>query len=389
MKKLLEKYSAKMISAGLAESGDPLLGGLDAELQWNREDPAIPVLKEVFSGLSINSLLFSLPAEPYRSIIDFLASGDEESIQPEDSETRTFMHDLPVIRDFRPDLIIEKLRKRKSVIVRGKGIVTWGTVSPEQAFIFFSSVCFACFVKFFSDYLRDSRRGAVTAVQERTFRTAFNQLDAYPEQPPALLSGSFQNREDVYRAVAQAGRLTVEHGLVDSFFGNVSLKWGDTLFITQTTSSLDELEGCIDPCPLDGSACTSITASSEYSAHMGILQFTGMNAILHGHPRFSVIMSMACEIKNCNFRGFCHIRCPEKRFIGDIPIVPGEVGTGPNGLCNTLPPAMAGSRGVVVWGHGLFTVSEDDFNGAFRNLLAIERMCREEYFSLLDQFKCN
>jgi len=194
------------------------------------------------------------------------------------------------------------------------------------------------------------------------------------------MSGPFQKREDVYRAVAQAGRLTVEHRLVDSFFGNVSVKWGDTLFISQTTSSLDELEGCIDPCPLDSSACTSITASSEFSAHMGILRHTGMNAILHGHPKFSVIMSMDCEKEDCASRGYCHIRCPEKRFICDIPIVPGEVGTGPYGLCNTLPPAMQNSRGVIVWGHGLFTVSEKDFNGAFRNLLSIERMCREEYF---------
>jgi len=31
-------------------------------------------------------------------------------------------------------------------------------------------------------------------------------------------------------------------------------------------------------------------------------------------------------------------------------------------------------------GYGLFTVGQDDFNEAFTNLLAVERMCREEYF---------
>lgn len=387
MKRLLEKYSAKMVKAGLAEPGSPLLGGLDAELEWNREDAAIPVLEEVFSGLSINSLLFSLPAEPYRSIIDFLASGDTDSIRPEDSETRTFLHDLPVIRDFRSDLMIEKLRNRKSVIVKGKGIVTWGTVSPEQAFIFFSSVCFACFVKFYSDYLRDSRRGEVTTEQERVFRNSLKYIDDYPDEAPELMIGPFRNREDVYRAVAQAGRLTVEQRLVDSFFGNVSMKWGDTLFISQTTSSLDELEGCIDPCPLDGSACTSITASSEFSAHTSILRLTGMDAILHGHPKFSVIMSMDCMKPDCPARGSCHTRCPEKRFVQDIPIVPGEVGTGPFGLCKTLPPAMKGSRGVIVYGHGLFTVSKVDFSDAFRNLLVIERMCRDEYFRLVEGWR--
>ncbi len=385
MKKLLKKYSAKLVSAGLAEAGNPLLGGLDADLEWNREDPAIPVLEKVFSGLSINSLLFSLPAEPYRSIIDFLASGDVSCIRPEDSETRTFMHDLPVVRDFTSDTIIEKLRKRKSVIIKGKGIVTWGTVSPEQAFIFYSSVCFACFVKFFSDYLRDSSRGAISTDQKRVLKKALKPLDKYPDEPPELMSGPFNTREDVYRAVAQAGRQTVEHRLVDSFFGNVSLRWGETLFISQTTSSLDELEGCIDPCPMDGSACTSITASSEFSAHMGILRLTGMDAILHGHPKFSVIMSMNCHQENCASRGSCHIRCPEERFIGDVPIVPGEVGTGLCGLCNTLPPAMKNNRGVIVWGHGLFTVSEGDFNSAFRNLLSIEKMCLKEYLKLLER----
>jgi len=373
-----------MVAAGLADPGSPLLGGLDAELEWNRNDPAIKVLEEVFSGLSINSLLFSRPVEPYRSIIDFLASGDTGSIRPEDSETRTFLHDLPVISDFRSDLIIEKLKNRKSVIVKNRGIVTWGTVSPEQAFIFYSSVCFACFVKFYSDYLRDSRRGEVTLEQERVFRNSLKYIDEYPDEAPELMTGPFNCREDVYRAVAQAGRLTVDHRLVDSFFGNVSMKWGDTLFISQTTSSLDELEGCIDPCPLDGSACTSITASSEFSAHMSILRLTGMDTILHGHPKFSVIMSMDCTIPDCPVRGSCHTRCPEKRFVADIPVVPGEVGTGPYGLCNTLPPAMKGSRGVIVYGHGLFTVSKTDFNEAFRNLLSIERMCRDEYFKLLE-----
>ena len=381
MRELLDRYADKLTSAGLADPGAPLLGGLDAELEWNREDPAIRTLKEVFRGLSINSLLFSVPAEPYRSIIDFLASKNVGRIRPEDSETRTFLHDLPVIDEFNPSMIIEKLRKRKSVIIRGKGVVTRGSVSPEQAFIFFSSVCFACFVKFFTDHLRASRRGEVTAEEDRVFRKVLQYLDHYPDRPPELMKAPFKRREEVFSAVAQAGRLTVEHGLVDSFFGNVSLRWGDTLFISQTTSSLDELEGCIDPCPLDGSACTSITASSEFTAHRSILERTGMDAILHGHPKFSVIMSMDCGKEDCPVRGSCHTSCPRERFVEDIPIVPGEVGTGPYGLCNTLPPAVSGRRGALVYGHGLFTVSRNDFREAFQNLMAIEKMCRGQYLS--------
>lgn len=380
MKQLVDKYAKKLVAAGLAESGAPLVGGLDAELVWNQRSPDSRELEKVFNKLNINSLLFSKPAEPYCSLIEYLVSCADDAIYPDDCETRTFMHDLPVVRTFDADEIARALKQRKSVIIPGRGIITWGRVSPEQAFIFYSSVCFACFVKFFADYLNDSRAGVVSEEQQRVFDTVVKHLEPLPEEPPVLMQGPYQSEAEVYRALSEAGRLTVEYHLVDSFFGNISYLYNNTLYISQTTSSLDELEGCIDPCPLDGSSCTSITASSEFTAHREVILRTGMKGVLHGHPRFSVIISMDCEKEICEFKGQCHIKCPEKRFFEDIPIVPGEVGTGPHGLCHTLPPAMKGHRGVIVYGHGLFTVARDDFNEAFANLLAIERGCRDEYF---------
>lgn len=383
MKQLVNKYAGKLVGAGLAEPGAPLVGGLDADLVWNRPDPACAELEKVFAGLNINSLLYAEPAEPYRSIIHYLARRADGAIQPSDCETRTMLHDLPVITAFEANAIVGALKQRKSVIIPNRGIVTWGTVSPEQAFIFFSSVCFACFVKFFADCLADSRAGRLSTEQKALLEKAAPLLDTFPDTPPPLMTAPFANEDAVYRAVIEAGRVTVEHHLVDSFFGNVSYRHGDTLYISQTGSSLDELEGCIDPCPLDESSCAGITASSEFTAHRQIVLNTGMNAILHGHPKFSVILSMDCEKKGCPLEGQCHIRCAEARFVEDIPIVPGEVGTGPHGLCNTLPPAMHGRRGVIVYGHGLFTVAKDDFNTAFANLLDIERRCREIYFERL------
>ena len=381
MKALVDKYAAKLVTAGLADPGQPLVGGLDDELVWSRPDPRCPELAAVFRRLSINSLLFSYPCEPYRTIIDYLASEGDGPIRPTDSETRTILHDLPVIDELEAEAIAGELRQRKSVIVRGQGVVTWGTVSPEQAFVFYSSVCFACFVKFFSDYLRDRAAGTLRARQEAVFRHVVEVLEPVPERPPELMHAPFRSEEEVYRAVSEAGRATVGHGLVDSFFGNVSCLHGGTLYISQTGSSLDELEGCIDPCVLDGSSCAGITASSELTAHREVVLRTGRKAILHGHPKFSVILSLDCRQKGCEFGDRCHTRCPEQRLVGDVPIVPGEVGTGRYGLCNTLPAAMEGRRGVIVYGHGLFTTGEQDFNEAFASLLAIERMCREEYFA--------
>ncbi|MBD3241532.1 MAG: rRNA adenine dimethylase [Chitinivibrionales bacterium] len=381
MENLLDKYARKLVAAGLADEGAPLLGLVDADVSWNREDSACAVLDEVFRGLSINSLLLCRPAEPYRSIVDFLASRERQAIQPSDCETRTFIHDLPVSPRFDAHTVIAALRRRKSLIVPGTGIVSFGTVSPEQAFVVFSSACFATFVKFFSDYLTLARRGGLDDDYRAVYERVVPMLENPPARPPALREGPFGDADTVVGAMDAAGKKTVEYGLVDSYFGNISYRLGDTIYISQTTSSLDELPGCIDPCPLDGSSCAGVTASSELTAHREVLTRTGAAAVLHGHPKFSVIMSMDCTRDDCEMAGECHRRCPHVREVRGVPIVPGEVGTGRYGLCNTVPSAMENAPAAIVYGHGVFTVGERDFTDAFATLLRVETECREVFFA--------
>ncbi len=392
MDRLVAQYAAKMIQAGLA--GDthglrPLVGGLDDELVWSRQGPEVKILGEVFAGLNINSLVFLRPAEPYGTIIRFLATRAQDTIQPKDCETRTFLHDLPVIDAFTSDAIVKVLKRRKAVIIcagrgdDGPAIAAHGTVSPEQGYVAVSSVCFACFVKFFVDYLQALRQGSVTPDDHDAFETVVASMAPAATRTPRLMTAPFDTQAAVYRALAQAGRQTVALGLVDSYFGNVSFRWRDTLYISQTGSSLDTLEGCVDPVPLDGSTSAGISASSELSAHLEIIKRCGCRAILHGHPKFAVIMSMDCtpeEKAACEFVDQCHIQCPRPRFIEDVPIVPGEVGTGPTGLCRTLPPALENRRGAIVYGHGVFTVGRQDFNEALSGMSAVEYMCQEKYF---------
>ncbi|MCB2181849.1 MAG: class II aldolase/adducin family protein [Desulfobulbaceae bacterium] len=381
MKQLVDKYTDKMIKGGLAEA--PLVCGLDDEMTWNRQAPEVPILEAVMQGMNINSLICAEPAEPYQSILVYLTERYPEVITPGDCETRTFLHDLPVGHEFSAKVIGSHLLYRKSVVIKADGkvkIVTFGTVSPEQAFVTFSSVCFAGFVLFFADFLADFKNGTVSETQRRAFDRAVSHLDEPRTDCPELLCGPFHREAEAYEAIIEAGRHTVEYGLVDSYFGNISYRLGETIYISQTGSSLDELAGCIDPCPLDGSSCAGVTASSELVAHNEIFLRTDNRAILHGHPKFAVILSMDCDRKECPNKKRCHIKCSEERTIGDIPIVPGEVGTGTTGLCHTLPPAVKGRRGAIVWGHGLFTVGREDFNLAFQHLLDIENMCREEYF---------
>lgn len=379
MDNLLLKYERKLIEGGLAERGDPLLGILDARTEWNKKDGSHRIFEKIFESLNINSLIFSKPKEPYFSIINYLAKYSNGAICPNDCETRTFFHELPVSFEFSPDAIISGLKKRKCVIIPDYGIITYGTVSIEQAFITFSSVCFSCFVKFFSDYLYSFKLGKPDKNFIKTFEKVLSILEPPPSLKHPLASGPFNTNMEVLSAIREAGSFMVGLKLVDSFFGNISFCHKDTLFISRTGSSLDELDGCIDLCPLDGSSCAGITASSELPAHLAIIKKTGHKAILHGHPRFSVILSMDCDIRNCPDKNSCHIKCPCERQVCGIPVVSGEVGSGPGGLCNTVPEAIINKPGVIVYGHGIFTTGINDFNAPFTNLLDIENSCFREY----------
>lgn len=376
-------YEQKLFGSGLAELNAPLFGFLDAAIEWNKKDKYTIDLEKIFNQLNINSLLFCQPKEPYKTIINFLAANSDGTIFPKDCETRTFLHDLPVSSTFDIDKIISLLKKRKGVIIPDAGIITFGTVSIEQTFITFSSICFSCFVKFFSDYLLSMKNGTATDIQKSVFNKVIKDLDPVPVFEKSLLKSPFSSKNEIYQALEQAGKYTVEYRLVDSFFGNISYCDGQTMYISQTGSSLDDLKGYVDPYSLNGSSCASITSSSELSAHVGIFQETGCKAILHGHPKFSVIMSMNCEVDECKLNDKCHNKCPFERSVDEIPIVSGEVGTGKYGLCNTVPKAIKDNKGVIVYGHGLFTTGKDDFNEAFQSLLNIEVQCRNKYFELI------
>ncbi|MBU1040476.1 MAG: class II aldolase/adducin family protein [Proteobacteria bacterium] len=402
---LLAKYAAKLTATGLCAPGDVLLAALDDELGWSQvvesSDPRRGLMEEIFAGMSISALLLARPAGVYQAVMAELArqalADGSRSITPGDCETRTFLHDLPVVDSLHAVVIIQALRQRKGCVILHEGeafVAAFGSVSPEQAYVTFSSMCFASFVAYFADHLRTLRAGAMTDQRRAAFARSTALLQDDRSDRPDLLPGPFEDEDAAREAMIQAGRSTVEYGLVDSYFGNISYRLGDTILISQTGSSLDELGACIDPCRMDGSSCAGLTASSEYSAHKAVyeaeLAQNGARAILHGHPRFSVILSLDCPRLDCPKLGECHRACDTARAVVDatcgmaVPIVPGEVGTGPFGLCNTLPQALTGTsgekRGAIVYGHGLFTLGAVDFRDAFASLMDVEHFCRAEYF---------
>jgi len=112
MDQIFRTYENKLIKSGLVGPEPPLLGFLDAHLEWNRTDRKRSDLEDIFKELNISALIFARPAEPYRSIIDYLANTSNGTITPNDCETRTFLHDLPVSFQFSSNSIVSSLKAR-------------------------------------------------------------------------------------------------------------------------------------------------------------------------------------------------------------------------------------------------------------------------------------
>jgi ribulose-5-phosphate 4-epimerase/fuculose-1-phosphate aldolase len=378
----MQKCEEKMIRAGLTARGSSLAVFREPAFISDTGNAATADLAGAMALLGRDVLLYIEPAEPYKTIVDFLTEDTPGAIYPRDFETRLLLRDLPVVSGFQRDELAAALKRRRGVIVRNRGIVATAG-SLDMAFVAISSVCFAIFVKFFNDYLAEARQGKPDRRRKDAFVRTVDGLMAVPEFRDDLMPGPFTAEQEVLRAMDEAGKRLVASGLVDSNFGNISCRLGDKLYISRTGSALDELTDGIVPASLLPEEPVPQTVSTEFPAHRQILTTTEYRTILHGHPKFTVILSMACDRPDCKAGDICQTDCPHERFAAGVPIVSGEAGGGPKGLSHTVPPAMRIGNAAIVYGHGIFTAGLTDYNDAFLRLSATEEACRREYFNLL------
>lgn len=382
----IEKYTGKLV-ADRSACPESIAFAAQDDCMISSGNPVLSQLAEdTLSRLTCLALCAASPALPFAEFLLRRTSPDEKNIVPRDTETRTFLHDIPLIR--RSELgkapaavIAERLSSRKGVVVEGLGIVASGALTVEQAFINWSSVFHSTFIKYLEDVIET---GFSLPEEEKAFRIFRNSwLKPLTSEGLEFREGPFCNKEIILDEISRVGRYTVQRGLVDSFFGNISYTNGDHIYISQTASSLDELSGCIDPVPFENSSTVGITASSELVAHRAIVETTGCRAILHGHPRFSVVMSMLCEQKNTCTITDCWRDCRTVRIMGGTPVVAGEIGAG--GIAKNVPPVIGDTGKAVVYGHGVFAIGRSDFREAFQALIDVENWCRNEYFQRFDR----
>ena len=410
MKDQIVKYTKKLIQDKTAIPDSIRFYALDDEVIASREDAWKPVFESVLAELNVVGLLLAQPALPFADYLIAKAGGRERRIYPRDSETKTFLHDIPFIRKEEidekmimpaclvvnhdipfirkeeidgglPRKIAAVLRGRKGLVIEGVGFVSSGTVTLEQAYIIYSSIFHATFIKYLYDLLET---GFSLPGEREVF---YNFRESRPTAPDVnslrFRQGPLMERSEILDEIAVVGRYTVETGLVDSFFGNISYFSDGIVYISQTGASLDGLDGFIDPVPMDNSSTYGITASSELPVHRRIYETTDCRTVLHGHPKFSIIISMLCDKRAVCEIVDCGKNCPETRMFGDIPIVAGEIGVG--GIAKNVPPVVREFGRALVFGHGAFCVGRNDFKEAFTELARMEEACSTGYFRLLRQ----
>lgn len=171
----------------------------------------------------------------------------------------------------------------------------------------------------------------------------------------------------------------VQHGLTHSHLGNVSQRVGDQMLISTRGCCLDELEDHLITIPIYTSSDLEDLASSELRVHREIYQRTSASAILHGHPSFSVIISLLCSE-----RRIVPYDSEGKYLLQEIPIVTGEPGS--EELAVRTVEALQKYRGVIAKGQGSLATGST-VKEAYAVLSAMEHSCRVKYY--VEQFGGN
>lgn len=308
--------------------------------------------------VSSDLFLFEERDEILRLILLHYTDAGIRRIAPRDSETRLFLTDIPVIdrpRDAFDDRTVHLLRDGR-LLVRSVADETQATVHRDIA-------RFSLFVHFFGEMLAMKRAGTLPVAGKDRVRELLAALPPMRTAPPPMPNGPFADEPAARRAVVEAGNALVAAGLVDSIFGNISYRLGDTLLISRSGAPLDALEQGLVACPLSEECGKGRRASTEYPSHRLIALQGRYRALLHGHPRWTVIATLAD---------------PASTLCG-LPVVEGEPG---DGLARVLPAVVMAHGAAVVRGHGLFAAGIEDFRDPFDAICRVEahafERCRDQ-----------
>ena len=177
----------------------------------------------------------------------------------------------------------------------------------------------------------------------------------------------------MWQEISKYGRKLVEHGLVESNFGNISIRAGDRMLITRTGAALDEItSNSVVEIDIQETSSLDIIASSEAVVHREIYRQTSSLAIIHAHSTYAVVESLLAGPEG----RVSPIDSEGQYFLGEIPVVGGGIGS--HELARNLANALSRHRGAIVYSHGTFAVGRT-LGDAYIVTTQLEHSCKIKY----------
>ncbi len=181
---------------------------------------------------------------------------------------------------------------------------------------------------------------------------------------------------EIYKQIREYALKLAIRGYVTAHGGNISVREGNSIWITRHATSLEEVKrDDIVRVYVGKPSDNDIIASTEAIVHKEIYKNSGNLVVMHAHPPYSVALSFFYdEIIPSDVEGY-HI-------MKKIPVVEGAPGS--KELAENVSNALSKHLGVIVRGHGVFTASKS-IETAYHLICIVEHS--SEIFYLKEMMK--
>jgi hypothetical protein len=221
----LQRYTQRLIDEQCAKAGKiAICSQNDRICSFGNHDFA-ELGQQIVQELDCASVIVAEPLHPFPFLLLFRSPPSLAALVPRDSESRSSLHDIPLVRhcqnptDFLA-AICTALRKRKGCIVENIGLISQGSLTVEQSYIAWSSVLHATVIKYFEDLLTTGPQ--LAGEMETVLQYKDSCLKPFNTNSFLFLPSLPANAQTIISEMSLAGQATVQLGLVDSFFGNIS-----------------------------------------------------------------------------------------------------------------------------------------------------------------------
>ncbi|SKA22994.1 hypothetical protein SAMN02745119_03235, partial [Trichlorobacter thiogenes] len=148
----LEHYIQLLLDEQSVKTGQIAISSQNDAIYSCGNQALTSLAHDILQRLDCAAVIVAEPLQPFPAFLLHRSKPDAGPLVPRDSESRSSLHDIPLIRHNhdRAELlnnICAALSKRKGCIAEGIGIISQGPLTVEQAYIAWSSLSHATTIK--------------------------------------------------------------------------------------------------------------------------------------------------------------------------------------------------------------------------------------------------